>query len=353
MIRQYLEIKNKHRDAILFFRLGDFYEMFFEDAKVASGVLNIALTSRNKGKEDSVPLCGVPYHSVQGYIDTLISKGYKVAICEQVEDPKTAKNIVKREVVQIITPGLLTEGNSLDAKSNNYLISISGKAGIWGIAYLDISTGSFNATNVSTLRDLTSEITRIKPKEALVSELSPPELSAVKAALNECGCSLISNVDEWVSKEAAEIIKRNFKLSSLESIGFTDERSAVPACAAIIHYAGLTQKTALSHIQRPRLYSTRDYMVLDPSTVRNLELIDGNEGRSLFSTIDNTLTPMGGRRLKEWILFPLVRKEKIEAVHEAVQEMKDGKTRYLIGNNHGRINGWTTTVYGVAIKVED
>jgi DNA mismatch repair protein MutS len=326
MIRQYLEIKERHRDAILFFRLGDFYEMFFEDAKVASKALNIALTSRNKGKEDSVPLCGVPYHAAQSYIDELILQGHKVAICEQVEDPKLAQDIVKREVIQIVTPGLITDGDTLSAKDNNFLLSIAKDGTKWGVSYLDISTGEFNATQVGGLRGLEDEITRIKPKEVLIpDDLEPINRTLVENILEDSGCKCINRIEKWVFDDSEKLILGQYKIGTIEGLGLDDKRAAVHACGAIIHYANLTQKASLGHISRPKFYSVDDFMILDSSTVKNLEIVEGagdfKGDSSLLSVLDKTITPMGGRKIREWLLFPLLSKEKITERHEAVEEI--------------------------------
>ena len=325
MIRQYLEIKEQHKDAILFFRLGDFYEMFFEDAKIASQILNIALTSRNKGKEDSVPLCGIPYHAAQSYIDELISKGFKVAICEQVEDPKLAKDIVKREVIQVVTPGLLTEGDNLSAKENNFLLSIAKSKERFGIAFLDISTGRFNTTEIDSLRELSDELSRVKPKEILLpSDLEAKDYPVLDAIIKDIGCSCISKLDQWVYDDSFPLISRQYGIPSLESLGIEDKELSVKACGAVIHYANLTQKGSLGHLSKPLYYSIKDYMVLDSSTIRNLEIvessIDARGEDSLLSVIDKTVTAMGARMIKEWLLFPLLKKEQILEREDAVEE---------------------------------
>jgi DNA mismatch repair protein MutS len=325
MMRQYLEIKALHPDAILFFRLGDFYEMFLDDAVTASKVLDITLTSRNKGAAEEVPLCGIPYHSCQPYIARLVENGFKVAICEQVEDPKAAKGIVKREVVRIVTPGLVTDTDTLQPKENNYLMAIAGgQKDCWGVAVLDITTGEFRVTETSDLEGVRSEIGSINPREVLLPEEDSQVLQQ-RLAFQLAG-KMVNPLPEWVfaPDRAEDLICDFFDCGTLDPFGCTGLPGAIRAAGAVLHYLRETQKGALGHIRALTTYHTRDYMVLDDATRRNLELTatlhDGGRRGSLLGILDRTVTAMGGRKLRHWINHPLVDAERIRARHQAVTE---------------------------------
>lgn len=334
VMRQYLEIKADYQDAVLFFRLGDFYEMFMEDAVLASRVLGITLTSRNKGVEDSVPLCGIPYHSSQGYIAKLISAGHKVAICEQVEDPKTAKGIVKREVVRVVTPGLVTDTDTLEPKENNYLLSIIVNGNSYGIAHIDITTGEFRVTQVDSLQQVESELGSLRPREVLFvdSEHGRGLQQQISHLLEETMCNFLP---EWACETdyAKEQLCAFFGVSGLQSFGCHDQVSAQQAASAVLYYLQQTQKDELRHIRPLKTYHTQNYMILDDSTRRNLELTatlqDGKKRGSLLGVLDRTVTAMGGRTLRQWIHYPLIDQEQIKQRQNAVAELVDGSLQRI------------------------
>ena len=328
LMRQYLEIKADYEDAILFFRLGDFYEMFMDDAVLASRVLGITLTSRNKGDADAIPLCGVPYHSSQGYIAKLIAEGHKVAICEQVEDPKAAKGIVKREVVKVVTPGLVTDTDTLEPKENNYLLAIAGQDSSYGISHIDITTGEFRVTQVETLAQVESELGSLRPREVLFNENESGRAikKQIDSLLDGLMCSFLP---EWSFEPdyAREQLCSFFGVSGLESFGCQELPAALQAASGVLFYLQQTQKGELRHIRPLQTYHTRSFMVLDESTRRNLELtatlLDGKKRGSLLGVLDRTVTAMGGRTLRHWIHYPLIDREQIRARQAAVAELVD------------------------------
>jgi DNA mismatch repair protein MutS len=333
-MRQYLEIKADYEDAILFFRLGDFYEMFMDDAVVAARILGIALTSRNKGEEDAVPLCGVPYHSSQGYIAKLISHGYKVAICEQIEDPKQAKGIVKREVVRVVTPGLVTDAESLEPKENNYLLAVSNTENGYGVAHIDITTGEFRVTQVDLPDQVASEVTSLAPRELLFADNeSGRQLSEqLRPLVSEAMCNYLP---DWVyeADHVQQLLLDFFDIASLQACGCADLPAAQLAAGATLYYLHQTQKTELHHIRRLQTYHTRSFMVLDETTRRNLELTatlaNGKKRGSLLGVMDRTVTAMGGRTLRHWIQYPLVDEEKIIRRQDAVAELLEDSLKRL------------------------
>ncbi|MDT8420554.1 MAG: DNA mismatch repair protein MutS [Desulfuromonadales bacterium] len=328
LMRQYLEIKADHEDSILFYRLGDFYEMFMDDAVTASRVLGITLTSRNKGDADAVPLCGIPYHSSQGYIAKLVDSGFKVAICEQVEDPKTAKGIVKREVVRIVTPGLVTDTETLEPKENNYLLAVCGADNRYGIAHIDITTGEFRVTEVEGLERVESELGSLRPREILFCEgAAGDDLQASLAPL--LGDVMVSRLPDWVLEieTGTENICQFFAVSNLQAFGCAEHPEAIRAAAAVLYYLQHTQKDALCHIRPLVTYHTRHHMVLDDATRRNLELTatlqDGRKKGSLLGVLDRTVTAMGGRMLRQWIHYPLVDLQQILDRQDAIDQLLD------------------------------
>jgi len=327
MMRQYLEIKADYPDAILFFRLGDFYEMFMDDAVTAAKVLDITLTSRNKGAADEVPLCGIPYHSCQPYIAKLVQNGHKVAICEQVEDPKTAKGIVKRDVVRVVTPGLVVDTDTLDPRQNNYLLAVApGEPGSWGLGFVDITTGEFRVTELQGLGAVGSEIASRNPTEVLLPEGDDGAVlvKGLEAALHG---RIVNRVPDWVlaADRAGQLLLEFFPSSSLEAFGCAGSLAALAAAGAVLHYLEQTQKGTLSHLQPLKTYSTRDHMVLDDFSRRNLELTanlsDGGRRGALLGILDRTVTAMGARKLRHWVTHPLVDLEGITARHAAVEEL--------------------------------
>lgn len=327
MIRQYMKIKREYPDTILFFRLGDFYEMFFEDANIASKILGIALTSRNKSEKNSVPLCGVPYHSVEPYLAKLLEHGHKVAICEQVEDPKLAKGIVERRVTKILTPGVILDPEKLDSKSNNFLASLYFDGKTYGLAYTDISTGQFKTASFSTLDDLTEELSNLEPKEVLLPEEFHQSEELV-SFFSRTWNPLITRFDSWVWEldRAKEILKDMLSSQTLEAFGLEDHPGLIIACGAVVHYLRETQIEDMPPLDAPTYYETADYLLVDESTKRNLELLRTIRGESkrgsLLWVLDETLTAMGGRLLKQWINYPLVDSRKIGERLDAVEELK-------------------------------
>jgi len=329
MMQQYLQIKEQNKDALLFFRLGDFYEMFFEDAKIASRELEIALTGRDCGLNERAPMCGVPYHAAEGYIAKLIEKGYKVAICEQLEDPSKAKGIVKRDVVRIITPGTILESSMLDEKSNNYIVSIYKEQHNYGLAYADISTGEFYISQITEQageKKLVDELSGIVPRELIINK----ELQNAQYLLDEITNRFnpfITAYHEWAYERqtAYDNLITHFNVHSLEGYGCQEMDYGIRAGGALLQYLIETQKNALKHITSIKSYHPESYMVLDASTRRNLELTETIRGKekkgSLLWLLDKTNTAMGGRLLKKWIQQPLIDVESIEKRLGGVEEL--------------------------------
>ena len=321
MMNQYFEIKNQHKDKILFFRLGDFYEMFFEDAITASKELEITLTGRDCGQEERAPMCGIPYHAAESYIARLIEKNYKVAICEQVEDPALAKGIVRREVIKIITPGTVIESSMLDERANNYLLSLYTDGRQAALSYTDLSTGEFYCTyaDISDAAAVRNEINRINPAE-IISNTDFQDIKAAYSAYNILD-------KKYFDHEACERrLKRQFGVSSLEGLGI-DNGTLLRSTGALLLYLDDIQKVSLDNINYIKTYSISNFMVLDQSTRRNLELSETIRGKSrkgaLLSVIDRTSTAMGGRKLKSWLEKPLLSTVDINGRLDAVAELYD------------------------------
>ena len=322
MIKQYLQIKSHYPDAILFFRMGDFYEMFFEDARVGSRELDIALTSRDKGQKDSVPLCGVPYFTAETYISKLLQKGYKVALCDQVEDPKLAKGIVKREVIRVFTPGLVIDTIQLGTGENNYLMGFSAEGEVFGLAFLDISTGELKACQISGFETFLSEALRNEPKEIL-SLKRFQEYPWFDGFKKNFGNGLITYLDD-PKADAISSFRQEEGSANLQKAPL-----AAKAVAMVLRYAEENQKKPLSHIRPVSFYQVQDFMVIDETTKRNLELTQslfeqGKRG-SLFWLLDETITLMGSRTLKQWLNYPLINIQEIEGRSEGVSELKEKK----------------------------
>jgi DNA mismatch repair protein MutS len=322
MIKQYLQIKSQYPDSILFFRMGDFYEMFFEDARVGSRELDIALTSRDKGQKDSVPLCGVPYFAAETYISKLLQKGYKVALCDQVEDPKFAKGIVKREVVRVFTPGLVTDAIQLGTGENNYLMGFQAEGEVFGLAFLDISTGELKACQISGLESFLSEALRNEPKEIL-SLKKFQEHPCFEGFKKNFENGLVTYLDD-PGLDALSSFTEKERNSVLQKAPL-----AAQAVAMVLHYAEANQKKPLSHIRPLSFYQVQDFMVIDEVTKRNLELTQslfeqGKRG-SLFWLLDETITLMGSRTLKQWLNYPLIDVQGIGSRLEGVSELKEKK----------------------------
>jgi DNA mismatch repair protein MutS len=353
MMRQYLEIKADYPDTILFFRMGDFYEMFLDDAVKASRILDIALTSRNKNASGAdVPLCGVPYHSVTPYIARMIEAGEKVAICEQVEDPKTAKGIVKRRVVKVVTPGLVVDSESLSPKENNYLLAIFNGSGTRrGLAFLDLSTGEFRVTELESADAAAAELLCVNPRE-IILPASFRDGAKMKELAAVTGERIITYLEEWVfdTDYARRLFTEQFGVASPDHMGCEGLKEGVLAAGAILHYLRETQMGKAGHVRTIIPYKTREFLVLDDSTRRNLELTstlaDGKRKGSLLGLMDRTATAMGGRKLRQWINYPLVSVERIVERQDAVDELlRDPAGRGEIANLlHGvydleRLNG--------------
>ena len=324
MMEQYLGIKEQYKDCILLYRLGDFYEMFFDDAITASRVLEIALTGRDCGQEERAPMCGVPHHAVDGYISRLIENGYKVAICEQLEDPSVAKGIVRRDVVRVITPGTIIDQAMLDEKSNNYLCSTYIDKG-FGMSYCDISTGDLYVTENISLSDfdLRNNTNDLLTEE--INKIAPSEIISNKPFGNDGIDGIITYRDILGYNEYKDIILKHFKVVSLDSFGLSENFHAVMSLGMLINYLNQTQKTSLDHINKLHFYKVGEYLHLDSSTRKNLELIEtirGKKGRgTLYNVVDNTMTAMGGRLLRKWIEEPLKSLKLINLRLDAVEEL--------------------------------
>ena len=330
LMKQYREIKRRHLDAILLFRMGDFYEMFDQDAVTASKVLEITLTARNKSKGIETPLCGFPYHAVEGYIAKLIRRGFKVAVCEQVEDPKLAKGIVKREVIRVVTPGTVLDSNLLDAKDNNYLASLYPAKDGFGLSFLDVSTGDFFMAEIAgtdNLAELDTLLARFTPREiVLPRDHAPgPGLSSLLRQYTQA----INTCDDWTFDitTALRTLLDHFKVSSLEGFGCSAMKYGISAAGAALRYIEETQKTGLANVRLIKPFLVREHLVLDASCQRNLELVknmyDGSSKGTLLTALDFTVTAMGGRKLREWLLNPLMSAAGIEHRLDAVAELKD------------------------------
>jgi len=330
MMQQYLEIHEKAKNAILFFRLGDFYEMFFDDALLASKVLELTLTGRECGLEDRAPMCGVPYHSAENYITTLVEKGYKVAICEQVEDPATAQGLVKREIIRIISPGTVSEGKLLKEGKNNYLMALYEETHKIGMAYVDISTGDFYVTDFEHTngnnQSLFDEVGRIKPAEILVNPVLFKNTGLIKQL--EERFHVMTNLfpgKYFQEKASATRIKKQFKVFALGALGLENQEHCIRATGALLRYIDETQKRALSHINTLNTYHNNAYMMLDLSSRRNLELTEtlrsGEKRGSLLWVLDQTVTAMGSRMLRRMIEAPLLKKAEIITRQDQIEEL--------------------------------
>ena len=326
MMQHYIKTKEEYRDCILFYRLGDFYEMFFEDAETVSRELELTLTGKDCGLEERAPMCGVPFHAADTYINRLVEKGYKVAICEQVEDPKKAKGIVKREVIRVVTPGTNLYTQALDETKNNYIMSVSYISNRFGIALADVTTGAFMVTEVEKLRNLLEEVYKFSPAELICNEafcMSGVDLEELR---NRVHLS-VSALDNWYFDEALcqRTLKEHFHVGTLEGLGLKDYDCAVIAAGALFTYLLETQKTSLDHMRKITPYSTDRYMLIDSSTRRNLELTETMREKekrgSLLWVLDKTRTAMGARMLRSFIEQPLIEAEAINQRLDAVEEI--------------------------------
>ena len=333
-MKQFHHFKQKHPDCILFFRMGDFYETFYDDAKTCARVLGLTLTSRGKGGPNPVPLAGVPYHAVDGYLKKMLQAGYRVAVCEQVEDPKTAKGVVKRDVVRIVTPGTLTDDMLLEDKKDNFLCAIHLDAkGYAAISWVDISTGHFFVQRMAE-RDLLDELQRLAPAECLLAdrrgELFDSETRRLAGDVGRLTNAIVTERPAWYfdAYQARQRLLKHFGAATLEGFGIGDaDQDLIPAAGAVIEYLNETQKTALGHIQSLRKIGRQSFLQIDPTSLRSLEVLQTIRAEtrkgSLLVCLDETLTGMGGRMFRNWLCMPLCDIAAIEARQDAVAELKD------------------------------
>ena len=328
MMQKYLETKKEYPDCILFYRLGDFYEMFFEDALTASKELEITLTGKNCGLKERAPMCGVPFHAVEGYLNKLVAKGYKVAICEQVEDPKMAKGLVKREVVRVVTPGTNLDTQALDETKNNYIMCIVYIADRYGVSIADVTTGDYFVTELDTERKLLDEIHKFTPSEIICNEafyMTGMDFEDLKHRLNIAIYSLVS---WYFSDETAKnTLLSHFKVADVQGLGLEDYGSGTVAAGALLKYLYETQKNSLGNMTSLQLYSTGKYMIIDSSTRRNLELVETLREKqkrgSLLWVLDKTKTAMGARMIRSFVEQPLIEKAEIERRLDAIEVLKE------------------------------
>lgn len=331
MMQQYLKMHEQVPDCIMLFRVGDFFETFFDDALTASKVLEIALTGKQCGLDEPAPMCGVPHHAAEPYIAKLVEKGYKVAVCEQMEDPSLAKGLVKREIIKVITPGTITSDGAIKAKENNYLASLYGGRSSVGLAYVDLTTGDFNTTEIPNTpgqNELMSEIGKINPSEIIMSSSLYKQSKFVQQLKMRFNCMVSLYADQHYQRESGEeVVKNQFHVFALDALGLKDHDAAVRASGALLNYIEESQKKVLAHINHVSFYKTSEYMLLDLPTRRNLELTEtlrhGEKRGSLLWVLDQTTTAMGGRMLRQWIEAPLIDRDKIETRQQYVAELVD------------------------------
>ncbi len=322
MMRQYTEHKQRHPDAILLFRMGDFYEMFYEDAGKAAKILDIALTTRDKNKDESVPMCGFPHHSASAYISRLLAAGERVAVCDQMEDPRQAKGIVKRDVTRVLTPGLTEESDTIRADEYHYVTALASRRDAIALASFDLSTGDLLLTETTERALAGQELRRLAPKEILVPEGLPSDHVIVRLLDNGM---YVHRTDEWMSdpKGCIDALKEQFGVQNTEGFGFPDSSACTIAAGTIIHYVRQSRPQAPTHIKPPRLYHLGNFMVLDQSTLRNLEIFrstkDGSATGTLFKLLDRTKTSMGARLLRRWVSYPLLEPAEITRRSESVE----------------------------------
>ena len=327
MMEQYVATKEKYKDCILFYRLGDFYEMFFDDAILASKELELTLTGKDCGMEERAPMCGIPFHAADTYINQLVKKGYKVAIGEQVEDPKLAKGLVKREVIRIVTPGTNLSAESLEETKNNYLMCISHIGKYFGISVTDLSTGVFKTCQIQTVEKVIDEINKFQPSEILY-QTGIDQIEDIHAVCERLQVAHTEAQDYYFDLGTAEeTLKRHFHINSLEGLGLKDSAACIASCGGLIQYLHETQMNSLSHINHIETYSVDSYMILDSSTRRNLELTetlrDKQKRGSLLWVLDKTKTAMGARKLREYVEQPLLDKTEIETRLDAVEALNE------------------------------
>lgn len=326
MMQHYLQTKEEYPDCILFYRLGDFYEMFFEDAKIVSRELELTLTGKSCGQEERAPMCGVPFHAYESYMNRLVAKGYKVAICEQMEDPKQAKGMVRREVIRVVTPGTNINEQALDEGKNNYIMCIVSLSDQFGVATADVTTGDFFVTEVDSKRRLLDELYKFSPTEVVCNEalfMSGLDIDDLK---NRVGIVLYS-LEHWYFDDSLceNTLKEHFRVNSLEGLGLADLECGMIASGSLLKYLYETQKNSLEQISAIHPYTTGKFMVLDSSTRRNLELVETLREKakrgSLLWVLDKTKTAMGARMLRSFVEQPLIEKEEIEGRLDAIEEL--------------------------------
>src|SRR4051794_7492539 len=338
-MRQYLDAKQQHRDALLFFRMGDFYEMFYEDALLAARTLELTLTSRSKDVNGGgIPMCGVPFHAADTYIARLVKKGFRVAICDQVEDPRKAKGIVRREVVRVVSPGTFTDSSYLDAREPAFLMAVSRtdskERALLGVALLDVSTGEFTATEYAGAdgqQAFADELMVLRPREVIVSgDRSTDAASAAAAAaaawpqVADAGLPMTA-VDAWAfdHEAARRALLDQLRVGGLEGFGLDRKPAAVAAAGALVHYLRSTQKADLAHVRAIAYRQRADALLIDPTTLRHLEIVEGSEGgreNSLLDELDRTITSMGSRLLRSWLLRPLL---SLDAIRDRLDGVED------------------------------
>ena len=333
MMKQYLEMKRIHKEEILFFRLGDFYEMFFDDAKTAARVLHLTLTARAGGQGNKVPMAGIPYHAAENYISKLVKQGFSIAICEQTEDPSQAKGLVKREIARVITPGTVLSASMLDEKSNNYLAALIHSSQSLGLAVVDVTTGEFKTcelTGPERFSVAANELSKFNPSEILLPQSHPPapEWGMLLKSLNG---AKQSHMEDWKfsTEEGKEVLHEHFQVKSLDGFGLSGSDQAVRAAGAILQYLKETTHSVLSHLVTLSTFQVGEGMVLDATTQRNLEIVksmrDGGKEGTLLSVLDETVTSMGGRLLRQWLVTPLTSVSQIKRRQDAVEELLSRK----------------------------
>ena len=329
MMKQYLEMKRTYKDQILFFRLGDFYEMFFDDAKTAARVLHLTLTARSGGNNQKIPMAGIPYHAAENYISKLVKQGFSIAICEQAEDPATAKGLVKREIARVITPGTVLSASMLDEKSNNYLVALAYSPQSLGLAAVDVTTGEFKAcemTGPERFSVAANELSKFNPSEILLAQ-SAPAIEEWGHLLKGLNGTKQSHLEDWKfsTDEGKEVLQEHFQVKSLDGFGLSGADQAVRAAGAILQYLKETTHSVLSHLVSLSTFQVGEGMVLDATTQRNLEIVksmrDGGKEGTLLSVLDETVTSMGGRLLRQWLVTPLTSVSQIKRRQDAVEEL--------------------------------
>ena len=326
MMQHYLQTKEEHKDCILFYRLGDFYEMFFEDAQIASKELELTLTGKQCGMEERAPMCGVPFHAADTYINRLVAKGYKVAVCEQIGGPKLTKGVVERKVIRIVTPGTNTDAASLDESKNNYLMCIYCDEAVFGVSTADVSTGDYFVTEIDTTQKLMDEIQKFAPAEIICNEalfLSSLDIETLRSRFG----ITVTALDSWYFTDdtAKGVLLDHFHVRQLDGLGLADYLSGTLAAGALLKYLYETQMNGLEHMTTIKPYSTSAFMVLDSATRRNLELVETmrekNKKGSLLWVLDKTKTAMGARLLRTYVEQPLIHKDAIETRFDAIDEL--------------------------------